>query len=84
MASFAMVNIAVICHFYLREQRRSPAITIEYLVLPLLGAVLSLYFLFHLPPRAKLLGFLWLGLGALYLTVITRGFRRPPPGLKLE
>jgi hypothetical protein len=30
------------------------------------------------------LGFLWLGLGTLYLTVITRGFRRPPPGLKLE
>lgn len=84
LAGFAMVNVAVICHFYLKEKRRSPMAAIEYLVLPLFGAVLCLYFLFHLPPQTKLLGLLWLGLGALYLAVITRGFRRQPPGLKLE
>ncbi|WP_186451256.1 APC family permease [Sporomusa sp. KB1] len=84
LAGFSMVNIAVIFHFYLREKRRSLAAAIEYLFVPLLGASLCLYFLFHLPAQAKLLGLLWLGLGAFYLAVITRGFRRPPPGLKLK
>lgn len=51
MISFgALAGFAMVCHFYLREQRRSPEATIEYLVLPLLGTILYLYFLF--PPVA--------------------------------
>lgn len=84
LAGFTMVNIAVIFHFYRKEKRRSPAAIIEYLLLPLLGAVLCLYFLLYLPLQVKLLGLLWLGLGVFYLAVITRGFRRQPPSLKLQ
>ena len=35
--------------------------------------------LLHLDGKAKLLGLGWLTLGVLYLTYLTRGFRRPPP-----
>lgn len=85
LAGFTMVNIAVIFHFYRTEKRRSLLCTIRYLVFPLIGAGLCLYFLFHLTAQAKLLGFTWLGLGILYLAAATRGFRkRPPGGLKLD
>jgi putrescine importer len=84
LAGFTMVNIAVIFLFYRKEKRSSLTPTIQYLIFPLLGAGLCLYFLFYLPAQVKLLGLLWLGLGAFYLAVITRGFRQPPPGLNLE
>jgi hypothetical protein len=36
----------------------------------------------NLSTLAKLLGLGWLVLGLVYLTVLTRGFRRPPPELE--
>ncbi|MBP2637054.1 MAG: puuP 2 [Firmicutes bacterium] len=81
---FIMVNIAVIFHFYLRGKRRSYGDTIQYLIFPLIGAVLCLYFLFNLAPQTKLLGFTWLGLGVVYTAATTNFFRKLPPDLKLE
>lgn len=84
LLGFTMVNIAVVFHFYLRGKRRSVSDTIQYLVLPLIGAVLCLYFLFNLAAQTKVLGFAWLGLGILYAAVTTKFFRKLPPNLKLE
>lgn len=81
---FAMVNVAVIFHFYLRGKRRSPGDIIQYLVFPFAGAGLCLYFLFNLAPQVKMLGFIWLGLGVVYTAVTTNFFRKLPPDLKLE
>lgn len=81
---FAMVNMAVIFHFYLREKRRSLTDHIKYLIFPFIGAVLCLYFLFKLESQAKLLGFTWLAIGTLYTAVTTNFFRKLPPDLKLE
>lgn len=81
---FAMVNIAVIFHFYLRGKRRSPSDTIQYLIFPLIGAALCLYFLFNLAPQTKMLGFTWLGLGVIYTAFTTNFFRKLPPDLTLE
>jgi putrescine importer len=81
---FTMVNVAVIFHFYLRGKRRSLSDTLQYLVSPLIGAGLCLYFLFHLAPQAKVLGFAWLGLGVVYTAATTGFFRKLPPDLKLE
>jgi len=81
---FTMVNIAVIFHFYLRGKRRSLSNTIEYLLFPLIGAALCLYFLFNLAPQTKIFGFTWLGLGTLYTAITTNFFRELPPDLKLE
>jgi putrescine importer len=41
--------------------------------------VVDVYLLLHLDGKAKLLGLGWLTLSVLYLTYLTRGFRRPPP-----
>ncbi|MBP2664734.1 MAG: puuP 2, partial [Firmicutes bacterium] len=81
---FAMVNIAVIFHFYLRGKRRSPSDTIQYLISPLIGAALCLYFLFNLAPQTKMLGLTWLGLGVIYTAFTTNFFRKLPPDLTLE
>jgi putrescine importer len=84
LLGFTMVNVAVICHFYLREKRRSLSDVLQYLVFPLIGAGLCLYFLFNLAPQAKILGFTWLGLGVVYTAATTNFFRKLPPDLKLE
>lgn len=81
---FAMVNIAVVFHFYLRAKRRSLCDTFQYLVFPLLGAGLCVYFLFNLAPQTKMLGFAWLGVGIVYTAVTTNFFRKMPPNLTLE
>lgn len=81
---FTMVNIAVIFHFYLRGKKRSLNGTLQYLVLPLVGAGLCLYFLFHLASQAKMLGFVWLGIGVVYTAVTTHFFRKLPPDLRLD
>lgn len=83
LLGFTMVNIAVIFHFYLRGKRRSPSDTIQYLVFPLIGAGLCLYFLFNLASQTKMLGFTWLGLGVVYTAATTNFFRKLPPDLKL-
>lgn len=46
-----------------------------------IGVIIDLYLLFNLSGLAKLLGLCWLALGFLYLLVLTRGFRGPPPEL---
>jgi putrescine importer len=84
LLGFTMVNVAVIFHFYLHGKRRCPSDTIQYLVFPLLGAVLCLYFLFNLSSHTKMLGFTWLGLGVVYTAATTNCFRKLPPELALE
>lgn len=84
LLGFTMVNAAVIFHFYLQEKRRSPRDTIKYLVFPLVGTVLCLYFLCNLAPSAKMLGCAWLGLGVFYIAATTNFFRKLPPDLTLE
>lgn len=84
LVGFVMVNIAVVFHFYLREKRRSPGDVIEYLLVPLIGAGLCLFFLFNLAPQTKMLGSAWLGLGVIYTAATTSFFRKLPPDLKLE
>jgi hypothetical protein len=36
-----------------------------------------------LTSKAKVVGFIWLGLGLIYLAGLTRGFRNPPRTLKI-
>jgi putrescine importer len=77
--AFTSVNICVIVlYFQLRRQGTAPN-PFAFLVAPAIGAVVDLWLLVNLDSTAKLLGLAWLVLGLLYLTYLTRGFRRPPP-----
>ena len=77
--AFTLVNLAVIAYFLRhRGERLNPW---RYILLPLAGAVIDLYLLTQLDSRALILGLSWLGIGVIYLLVLTRGLTREPPDL---
>ncbi|ALM50909.1 APC family permease [Halomonas huangheensis] len=82
--AFAMVNVAVIAHYYVRGQRRGVGDTLRFLIAPLLGLAAILWLLASLDARAITLGSIWLACGLLWLLWLTRGFQRPTPELSLE
>ena len=77
--AFTFVNLSVIA-LYLRE--RGPVLT--GLVFPAIGAVVDVWLLTNLDGIALTLGLVWLGLGVVYLAVLTRGFRAAPPEMAFE
>ena len=80
--AFTCVNHCVIAMFIRQRREHSPSQrVVAHVVFPAIGAVVDVYLLLHLDGKAKLLGATWLACGVLYLTYLTRGFRRPPPGI---
>jgi putrescine importer len=79
--AFTSVNVCVIALYLRRRNSDAPVGVLAWVVVPAIGVVIDLYLLFNLSGLAKLLGLCWLALGFLYLLVLTRGFRRPPPEL---
>lgn len=80
-AGFILVNCAVINHFYLkgggsRNWWRD-------LAAPLAGAAVCAYLWLSLSSSAKAAGGAWLAAGAIYLAVLTRGFRLAPKRLEV-
>jgi len=80
-AGFILVNLSVIRHFYIRLGRRRGVDFFLHLVFPLLGIAVCGYIWMSLTFKAKLVGFAWMGLGVVYLAIITRGFRDAPKSL---
>ena len=52
------------------------------ILIPAIGAAIDVYLLTQLDSRALILGVSWLGIGIIYLLVLTRGPTRQPPDLK--
>ena len=77
--AFTFVNLCVIALAIRRRNLRGPKAVLINLVVPLVGAAIDVWLLTNLDSRAIILGLSWLVLGILYLTYLTRGFRRPPP-----
>jgi amino acid transporter len=75
---FILVNVCVI-RLGLQERR-----SVVSLVLPLLGGITCFYIWLHLSGFALRLGVVWLGLGLLYLLLLTRGFKTRIAALKLD
>jgi putrescine importer len=77
---FTLVNVAVIA-YYLRHRRErlSPW---RYLLIPAIGAAIDIYLLTQLDSKALILGLCWLGIGIVYLLVLTRGLTREPPDME--
>ncbi len=81
---FILVNLSVISHYYFRQRRRSAAGILMNLVSPALGALACTWVWMSLTWKAKLAGFAWMGLGLVYLAVITRGYRMAPRRLEIS
>jgi putrescine importer len=80
-AGFILVNLSVIRHFYIRLGQRKGKYLFFNLISPALGATVCLYLWMSLSGKAKLAGFIWLGLGVVYLAFLTKGFRVKPKEL---
>jgi putrescine importer len=75
--AFTLVNLSVIGYYMRhRDQRLSPW---RYILLPVIGAVIDVYLLTQLDSKALILGLSWLGIGIVYLLVLTRGLTKEPP-----
>jgi len=77
-AGFILVNLSVIRHYYVRLGKRHGWDLVANLLFPSAGALVCLYIWLSLSGNAKIAGFCWLAVGALYLGAITRGFRTAP------
>ncbi len=78
---FILVNLSVIRHYYIRLRRRNGVEILTNLAFPLVGAVVCAYVWLSLTSNARAVGFAWLGIGLIYLAVITRGFKIAPRSL---
>ncbi|HEY5224498.1 MAG TPA: amino acid permease, partial [Microbacteriaceae bacterium] len=77
--AFTMVNISVV-FYYVRQRKQGKRLNrVVYLVIPIIGAMITLYLLMQLDINAIVLGLSWLGVGIIVLAFLTKGFRRLPP-----
>ncbi|MEV0072351.1 APC family permease [Amycolatopsis sp. NPDC050768] len=81
--AFTMVNVSVIAT-WIRTRHTTSRNVLTWLVAPAIGAVVDLWLLVNLDGLALTFGLVWLGIGIVYLVVLTRGFRRPPPEMSFE
>ncbi len=83
LVAFTFVNVCVIAEFYWHQGRRhSVRDNIHYLLLPLCGCASVGVLWVNLDSTAMMLGLSWAAIGALYLTLLTKGFRNPVPVLR--
>ncbi|HEY0888642.1 MAG TPA: APC family permease [Nocardioides sp.] len=81
--AFTAVNLCVVA-YYLRHRHERQLNVVIFVLLPLVGAAITLYLLSQLHSTALLIGSAWLCLGVGYLVWLTRAFRRPTPELSLD
>ncbi|MCA0379188.1 MAG: APC family permease [Actinobacteria bacterium] len=76
LSAFAMVNLVVIVHFFVKKRERSVRGILIYCVLPGLGVAANIWLWVNLGPLALIVGSVWTLLGVLFLAVKSRGFRK--------
>jgi amino acid transporter len=81
---FILVNLSVIRHHFMGLRQRRGLAVFTSLIFPAAGALICAYIWMSLTSKAKIAGFAWLGLGAIYLSGLTRGFRIPVRRLDFE
>ena len=84
LVAFSVVNLSVIKHYFIDQRERSGAATVRYLILPLIGFILTAWLWTSLSGLALKIGLAWLAVGFIWLVVVTRGFQRPTPVLEIE
>lgn len=83
--AFAIANVCVVVLWYKhRDSMPLGKHFLGYLVIPVLGFAVDIYLLFQLSPLALGIGAAWLTAGVIYLAFLTKGFKRPAPGLDVD
>jgi amino acid transporter len=84
LVAFAVVNLAMIKHFWWDRRDRGPWQAVRHLLLPVLGFAFIAYLWSSLAPFTFILGGSWLLIGLAILAWRTGGFRRQPPAIALD
>ncbi|WML29019.1 APC family permease [Neobacillus sp. OS1-32] len=77
--AFTFVNLSVVAHYFIKGKQRSLRGTIQYLIIPIIGAGISLKLWSDLDVKSMTLGCIWAAVGLLYLIYKTKLFRVQPP-----
>lgn len=75
---FILVNLSVIQYFFISRKQRTGMAVVHNLIFPLAGALVCIYIWLSLSEHARIVGFIWLGIGIIYLAIHTRGFKHKP------
>lgn len=84
LVAFTFVNAAVIKHYVIDQKRRSGRDILVFGVVPGIGVLLTLWLWTSLSVNAFMIGLGWVGIGLVYLAVLTGFFRRKPPELSMD
>ncbi|MBU9816544.1 APC family permease [Rahnella sp. C60] len=85
LVAFTFVNLSVISQFYIREKRnRTFKDHVNYLILPVIGALTVGALWLNLESSSMTLGLVWGAIGLGYLAFITKAFRKQPPQMSGE
>lgn len=76
--AFIFVNMSVVAWYIVRKKERGAGAIFQYLVLPLIGAAISLALWLSLDSLAMGIGIAWMVIGVVILAVQTKGFREKP------
>lgn len=79
LVAFSAVNLSVVKHYIGDKGLRGGRAMMRYLVMPVVGFALTIWLWTSLSSTALWSGLIWFGLGVIWLAVLTKGFRRPPP-----
>jgi amino acid transporter len=74
MTAFLALHVAVVVHYVIRNGSRD---WWRHLVVPVLGFLILLYVVINAKVAAQILGFVWLGIGAVILVIFYATGRRP-------
>ncbi|WP_312831019.1 APC family permease [Pantoea eucrina] len=85
LVAFTFVNLSVIAQFWIREKRNKTLKDhLNYLVLPVMGALTVGALWINLEATSMVLGLVWGAIGIIYLAFVTRTFRNPVPQFSEE
>lgn len=81
LIAFTFVNLSVIAHYFIKGKQRSIKGIVFYLIVPLIGAIISIKLWSDLDSKSLTLGGIWTAVGIIYLAFKTKLFRVQPPQL---
>ncbi|MGE1164310.1 APC family permease [Peribacillus simplex] len=85
LMAFTFVNLSVVSHFIIREKKhRTIKGYINYLIMPLIGAISIGILWINLETSSLIMGSGWFIIGFCYLLYITKAFRTAPPQYQVE
>jgi len=82
LTGFMFLHISVVFHYVIKQKQTDAASLVKYLLLPAVGFAIIFYVWLNLQPEAKMVGFVWLGIGLVYTAYKTKFFKEKPPAFK--